>query len=865
MSMQTKTIGRMPTDHGPYDPQFAYGKKFTVTLFDCGWESKHDNNTSAPAILNAQAGTITENTTDWKKVWGSYKQWLIDNGYQKMDASDVKDGNNTQHDINVTFASEIGDDSTPNSIKGRVTTLEEAVGTGGSVDERIATEGAKHYLKSETYTKEEVNGMITTPEQGFVSVSATSETTAATDVLPATGEADTIYRVGNWDGSQYDTSVYSEYSWNTSTETYIKLSTKQVGIDDEPEAGSNNMVKSGGVYNRFASIQNIYTENISVETSVVKNINYPVTERKIYFSITGITNYVSTLYLYAGTTRIQSINIITDTVYNFELPANCTSLALYVGSTQTVSGGSIDVVISNGTVVEHTKALESLMSQIDGFMSGNIISTQDWLINMSLNSSGEEYIAVGGAVTKYIKVKPSSKLYFPRTETTLYGSTIYEYASDKSYIRNNTTSNFVYLELGETTEYIRVLNASSTIDKVCIYQDENNAFCVREAYKSSFNGLITNKSLDLSGITYPQGTGENLFYTEKSIYGLNYDNYGNIVLNSNYRISGKIPVMPLMNYYFVNGNLAVCYNKDNEVVDVIDVASSSAHIFRTVKEAVYARINYRYDSINIMFVAMPDKLNTLPSYSAFVGTPFIAPDLLNLDYLKKYCRDDKYEGYFFGKKMAVDGDSITNDDGTYTYWQYIAANNYGLTLVGSTFEYSGETYTIGTKGIAGSRIAYGTEQNTKPYCISARYQDLPSDAELIVINGGTNDWAHNGVELGTMADRTNITFYGALHVLCKGLIEKYPSKTIMFMTPIKRTVNLDAVNDLGLKLSQFADAIIEVCGYYGIPVLDMFRKCTLNPSITQQQSLYFIDDTHPNVEGHFRMGTTVSGFLKTLV
>ena len=110
----------------------------------------------------------------------------------------------------------------------RVSTLEESVGTGGSVDERIAEEGAKHYLKTETYSKTELNNMITTPNQEFVSVVATDQTTAATDVLPATGEADTIYRVGNWDGSQYDDTVYSEYSWNGSA--YVKLSTKsQVG------------------------------------------------------------------------------------------------------------------------------------------------------------------------------------------------------------------------------------------------------------------------------------------------------------------------------------------------------------------------------------------------------------------------------------------------------------------------------------------------------------------------------------------------------------------------------------------------------------------------------------------------------------
>jgi len=49
-----------------------------------------------------------------------------------------------------------------------------------------------------------------------VSVTATEQTTDVTDVLPTTGAADTIYRVGNWDGSQFDASVYSEYAWNDS-------------------------------------------------------------------------------------------------------------------------------------------------------------------------------------------------------------------------------------------------------------------------------------------------------------------------------------------------------------------------------------------------------------------------------------------------------------------------------------------------------------------------------------------------------------------------------------------------------------------------------------------------------------------------
>jgi len=84
------------------------------------------------------------------------------------------------------------------------------------------------YTKEQTYSKSELNNLITTPNQQYVNVTANSQTTAVTDVLPATGEADTTYRVGNWDGTQYNDSVFSEYAWNGSA--YIKLSTKsQVG------------------------------------------------------------------------------------------------------------------------------------------------------------------------------------------------------------------------------------------------------------------------------------------------------------------------------------------------------------------------------------------------------------------------------------------------------------------------------------------------------------------------------------------------------------------------------------------------------------------------------------------------------------
>ena len=132
-----------------------------------------------------------------------------------------------------------------NTINARLDALETAVGSGGSVDERIAAaeteiiggassdyntlgkvEGELEdtYRKNETYSKTELDNLITTPNVLYVTVIATNGTTDVTTLLPATGAADTVYRVGNWDGTQYDTTMYALYAWNGSA--YVCLSVR---------------------------------------------------------------------------------------------------------------------------------------------------------------------------------------------------------------------------------------------------------------------------------------------------------------------------------------------------------------------------------------------------------------------------------------------------------------------------------------------------------------------------------------------------------------------------------------------------------------------------------------------------------------
>ena len=57
---------------------------------------------------------------------------------------------------------------------------------------------------------------------------------------------------------------------------------------------------------------------------------------------------------------------------------------------------------------------------------------------------------------------------------------------------------------------------------------------------------------------------------------------------------------------------------------------------------------------------------------------------------------------------------------------------------------------------------------------------------------------------------------------------------------------------------------IAISGYYGVPVLDLFRTCSMQPSMPLVQELFMPDGLHPNDAGHRRLADRLIGFLKAL-
>ena len=100
----------------------------------------------------------------------------------------------------------------------------------------------------DTYTKIEINNLISSPKQNYVTVSVQEGTSSLSGILPVEGAEDTIYRVAQWDGSSYNTNIYSEYAWDGSE--YILLSVKpafgtmvhltQTQYDNLTETAKNN-------------------------------------------------------------------------------------------------------------------------------------------------------------------------------------------------------------------------------------------------------------------------------------------------------------------------------------------------------------------------------------------------------------------------------------------------------------------------------------------------------------------------------------------------------------------------------------------------------------------------------------------------
>ena len=228
--------------------------------------------------------------------------------------------------------------------------------------------------------------------------------------------------------------------------------------------------------------------------------------------------------------------------------------------------------------------------------------------------------------------------------------------------------------------------------------------------------------------------------------------------------------------------------------------------------------------------------------------------------VNEYNSNDTFKRWY-NKKIGCLGDSITYGAG-------------GTSWVTRLKELTGCSEAI-NYGISGTTI----ETNGTGKSFVERYTSMADDLDLICVWGGVNDhhWTGTpGRPFGNINSPTSETnsFYGALKNLCEGLLTKYPNKTIMFITPMKNRgyVSGDKTcyawnepNEIGKTLKDYRNAIIEVCDYYSIPVLDLYSCGGISPMVTAQDSALLADHLHPNTTGNLEvLAPKIASFMNNL-
>ena len=175
-------------------------------------------------------------------------------------------------------------------------------------------------------------------------------------------------------------------------------------------------------------------------------------------------------------------------------------------------------------------------------------------------------------------------------------------------------------------------------------------------------------------------------------------------------------------------------------------------------------------------------------------------------------------------------------------------------------------------GVCGSRITRQHDDgrfDMFPDTFCDRADRMDPDADIVVVFGGTNDYGHGNALFGSFDDCDDSTFCGALHVLYRKLIMKYPSAEIVICTPLHRIGEKSPLGEgtklvPGEPLIEYVKAIRRAAEDYSLPLLDLYACSGLQPEVPVIAERYCPDGLHPNKAGYEILTRRIRNFLEAL-
>lgn len=201
----------------------------------------------------------------------------------------------------------------------------------------------------------------------------------------------------------------------------------------------------------------------------------------------------------------------------------------------------------------------------------------------------------------------------------------------------------------------------------------------------------------------------------------------------------------------------------------------------------------------------------------------------------------------YGKKVAFVGDSFTD-------------KNTSLYENGKSYIYYQKdifNLTIQNLGISGSTISsFATSSNP----MVLRLSSIESDANMIVLRGGVNDFlAHTPI--GIYDSKNDNDFCGALNNSIKYLKENYPNAKLAFITPIYCN-NCNVPNNQLFILEDYVKAMMEVCRRNEVKCYDGYHFGICD-EITS--NIYLKDGLHYSTNGIEAEKLIIASFLSSII
>ena len=226
---------------------------------------------------------------------------------------------------------------------------------------------------------------------------------------------------------------------------------------------------------------------------------------------------------------------------------------------------------------------------------------------------------------------------------------------------------------------------------------------------------------------------------------------------------------------------------------------------------------------------------------------------------------------FSNLKTTWIGDSITAGVGTTS-----SDNRYSNRVV-KALSMSPSGYQ--NLGVSGSVISNTRDTSWTIKSFVTRICDehqIKNGQDLIFILGGVNDLALN-IPISTMNEQleyykkngrwNDYTFYGALNRLITYIRENHSESELIYITPIH--YEDENTRHTGNQLKYYVDAIREVCEYYAVPVIDLYKDLPLDPKNQHHKEKYTMngsntapDGCHPSDLGNELIAKKIVNYLK---